>query len=356
MTQSISMRGMRKSYGSVVALDNIDLDIGDGEFFTLLGPSGSGKTTLLMAIAGFIRADAGSLKFGATEMIRMPPHRRDVGVVFQNYALFPHMDVAENIAYPLKLRRVPAAERRVKVDEALKLVRLDGLGHRRVQELSGGQRQRVALARAVVFAPKVLLMDEPLSALDKNLREQMQVELKRLHHSLKMTTVYVTHDQGEAMAMSDRVAVMDNGRIMQMGTPRDLYETPQSRFVANFIGQSNLIPVNVEGAGIVAAGTNLRVGGGIDTDPSGRGLLVIRPERIQIVRGDDGSDLNRLSATAHEVIYRGDELTVYAMLADGTEISIRCGVHHRAMEEICKSGERIDIAFHPEDCVIVKPT
>ncbi len=350
------MRGVRKSYGSVIALDHIDLDIRDGEFFTLLGPSGSGKTTLLMVIAGFIRADGGSLKFGDTEVIRMPPHRRDVGVVFQNYALFPHMDVSENIAYPLKLRHVPAAERRVKVEEALKLVRLDGLGHRRVQELSGGQRQRVALARAVVFAPKVLLMDEPLSALDKNLREQMQVELKRLHQSLKMTTVYVTHDQGEAIAMSDRVAVMDNGRIIQMGKPRDLYETPESRFVAQFIGESNLIPVSVTGSTVIGAGADLKVGGRIDTDSSGQGFLVIRPERIQIVKTHDGSDLNRLSATAQEVIYRGDELTVYAILTDGTEISIRCGVHHRAVEEICKPGERIDIAFHPEDSVIVRPT
>jgi len=355
VTQSITLRSVRKSYGRVVALDHIDLNIREGEFFTLLGPSGSGKTTLLMVVAGFIRADGGSLKFGNTEVIRMPPHRRDVGVVFQNYALFPHMTVAENIAYPLKLRHVPLTERRAKVDGALKLVRLDGLGHRDVQQLSGGQRQRVALARALVFEPRVLLMDEPLSALDRNLREQMQVELKRLHRSLKMTTIYVTHDQGEAMAMSDRVAVMNNGQIIQMGTPRDLYETPRSRFVAKFIGESNLIPVSVAGSVITAAGTTLRVSGHVDTDPSGCGLLVIRPERIQILDIHETTGLNRLIARMQDAIYRGDELAVYATLADGTEISVRCGVHHhRAMEEICRPGQQIAIAFHPEDCVVVK--
>ncbi|MBE7523345.1 MAG: ATP-binding cassette domain-containing protein, partial [Burkholderiales bacterium] len=218
----ITVRGLRKTYGPQVALDHVDLDVASGEFLTLLGPSGSGKTTLLMALAGFIRPDAGSLKFGTTEVVRMPPHKRDVGMVFQNYALFPHLDVAANVAYPLKLRRVAAADIARRVDAALALVQLSGYGPRRVHELSGGQRQRVALARAIVFEPRIVLMDEPLSALDRQLRERMQIELRELHDQLGMTTIYVTHDQREALTMSDRIAVIAGGRVMQVDTPRRL--------------------------------------------------------------------------------------------------------------------------------------
>ena len=213
-------------------LDNVDLDIRSGEFLTLLGPSGSGKTTLLTVLAGFTRPDHGSVRFGDDEMIRTPPHKRDVGMVFQSYALFPHMTVGENVAFPLRLRRVARTEAAQRVERALEMVRLGGYGGRGVDQLSGGQRQRVALARAMVFEPRILLMDEPLSALDKQLREHMQIELRQLHDKLGMTTVYVTHDQREALTMSDRIAVIDHGRIMQLDTPRQIYDRPANRFVA----------------------------------------------------------------------------------------------------------------------------
>ena len=239
------MRGLTRRYGSMVALDGVDLDVAQGEFLTLLGPSGSGKTTLLMILAGFTRPDAGSIRFGGVEVVRTPPHKRNLGVVFQSYALFPHMDVAANVAFPLVLRGVNGAERTRRVNAALELVQLGALGGRRVQELSGGQRQRVALARAIVFEPGILLMDEPLSALDKKLREQMQIELRHLHRRLGTTVIYVTHDQREALTMSDRVAVIDHGRVAQIDTPRRLYEAPASHFVADFIGDSTFLGVTV---------------------------------------------------------------------------------------------------------------
>src|SRR5581483_2209133 len=231
-------------------------------------------------------------------------------------------------------------------------VRLEGFANRRVHEFSGGQRQRVALARALVFTPRVLLMDEPLSALDKNLREQMQIELKRLHRSLGMTTVYVTHDQGEAMAMSDRVAVMDHGRIAQTGRPRDLYERPATKFVAGFIGDSNLIPVAVEGQSIIIAGTRVGLTGKIDLSGASRGLLLVRPERLRILNRDRPAEINAVTATVRDVIYRGNELTVYASLQDGTEVMVRYGVQRDATE--LGPGQQVDLGFYPEDGVLLK--
>ena len=222
----ITIRGVTKTYGRVHALDAVDLDIRSGEFLTLLGPSGSGKTTLLMVLAGFNRPDRGSVRFGEREVIRTPPHLRDVGMVFQNYALFPHMSVAGNVGYPLRMRRTARAEIAARVERALDVVQLGGYGERRIDQLSGGQMQRVALARAIVFEPRILLMDEPLSALDKKLRDRMQIELRHLHDRLGMTTVYVTHDQREALTMSDRIAVINHGRLMQLDTPQRLYERP----------------------------------------------------------------------------------------------------------------------------------
>src|SRR5690349_6391263 len=219
----ITIRQLTKTHGPVRALDNVDLDVHAGEFLTLLGPSGSGKTTLLMVLAGFTRPDHGSVRFGPSEVVRLAPHKRDVGMVFQNYALFPHMDVAGNIGFPLRLRRLGREEVARKVEAALEMVQLGGYGSRRVDQLSGGQRQRVALARAIVFEPRIVLMDEPLSALDKQLRELMQIELRQLHRRLGMTTVYVTHDQREAITMSDRIAVMNAGRIEQIDRPEVLY-------------------------------------------------------------------------------------------------------------------------------------
>ena len=233
---SISVTELTKTYGKVFALNRVSIDVKAGEFLTLLGPSGSGKTTLLMAIAGFNRPDSGRICFGDDDVTVLPPHKRGVGMVFQNYALFPHMSVFENVAFPLKLRKIPADEKRQRVTEALQTVQLSDFAERGIDQLSGGQRQRVALARAFVFGPKLLLMDEPLSALDKKLREEMQIELKQLHRQLGVTTVYVTHDQREALTMSDRIAIIDHGELAQIGTPREIYNAPANHFVASFIG------------------------------------------------------------------------------------------------------------------------
>jgi putative spermidine/putrescine transport system ATP-binding protein len=238
---AIRVLGLRKNYGRVVALDGVDLTIERGEFFTLLGPSGSGKTTLLRLIAGFERPDAGVVELGGRDISRVPPYSRDVNTVFQDYALFPHMTVAENVQYGLRVQRVPKAERRERATRALEMVRLSGLGDRKPTQLSGGQRQRVALARAIVNEPQVLLLDEPLGALDFKLRQEMQIELQHVQREVGITFVYVTHDQEEALAMSDQIAVLNNGRIEQVGSPLEVYERPRTDFVAGFIGISNLI-------------------------------------------------------------------------------------------------------------------
>ncbi|NKC04821.1 ATP-binding cassette domain-containing protein [Ochrobactrum haematophilum] len=235
----VTIRSLSKHYGSVRAVDDVSFNIQAGEFLTLLGPSGSGKTSLLMMIAGFSRPTAGSIRIADQEIIHLPPHKRNIGMVFQNYALFPHMSVQENVAYPLRLRKVSKSDVETRVNRVLDMVQLSGYGARRINELSGGQRQRIALARAIIFEPRILLMDEPLSALDKQLRETMQIEIRKLHDRLGMTTISVTHDQREALTMSDRIAVFCNGKLAQIATPSDLYEKPDSRFVAEFIGETS---------------------------------------------------------------------------------------------------------------------
>jgi putative spermidine/putrescine transport system ATP-binding protein len=346
----ITVRQLAKSYGPVHALDHIDLDIRSGEFLTLLGPSGSGKTTLLMVLAGFTRPDSGSLKFGDTEIIRLAPHKRDVGMVFQNYALFPHMDVAANIAFPLRLRRVPAAEIARRVDQVLEMVQLAGYGSRRIEQLSGGQRQRVALARAIVFEPRILLMDEPLSALDKQLREHMQIELRRLHDKLGMTTVYVTHDQREALTMSDRVAVIDRGRIMQLDAPRRLYEQPANRFVAEFIGESTFLPVAAADGAFRYAGQTLMLPPG--PVPQGSCLLMLRPERLLIL-DRPAAGLNVLRGTVQDVVYQGDSFLLQAELADGSKVAVR-GISTRgAMAAMPQSGAAVLLGLDPEDTILL---
>ncbi|MEM9783780.1 MAG: ABC transporter ATP-binding protein, partial [Pseudomonadota bacterium] len=308
----ITIRGVTKTYGSVHALDDVDLDVRSGEFLTLLGPSGSGKTTLLMVIAGFTRPDSGSLRFGAQEMIRTPPHRRDLGMVFQNYALFPHMTVAGNVAYPLKIRRLPAAEIGERVERALETVQLGGYGDRQITQLSGGQRQRVALARAIVFEPRILLMDEPLSALDKKLRDRMQIELRHLHEQLSMTTVYVTHDQREALTMSDRIAVINDGRLMQLGDPAEIYDRPANRFVADFIGESAFLSATRDGNTVSYRGRPLAVDA---APPEGdRLVLMLRPERLQLVNGEADPAVNRFDAAVEDVVYQGDSYLLCARL------------------------------------------
>jgi putative spermidine/putrescine transport system ATP-binding protein len=346
----ITVRQVTKTYGSVHALDHIDLDIKSGEFLTLLGPSGSGKTTLLMVLAGFTRPDEGSLKFGDAEVIRLAPHKRDVGMVFQNYALFPHMNVAANIAFPLRLRGVSKAEQATRVERALDIVQLAGYGQRRIDQLSGGQRQRVALARAIVFEPRILLMDEPLSALDKQLREHMQIELRRLHEKLGMTTVYVTHDQREALTMSDRIAVINHGRIMQLDTPRRLYDQPASRFIAEFIGESTFLPIQESGGAFFYAGQKLKLPAGA---PQAGRLLMLRPERLQILDGPVPADMNVLQGTVRDIVYQGESFLLQAELADGHRVSLRGASTRGAMAAVPRSGAAIRLGLGAEDTILL---
>ena len=274
MTQAVSFRGVCRHFGTIRAVDGVDLDIADGEFFAMLGPSGSGKTTCLRLIAGFEQPTAGTLAIYGEPAEGVPPYRRNVNTVFQNYALFPHMNVRDNVAFGLRVKGVGRAERAQAADEALALVELSGYGARRAGELSGGQRQRVALARALVNKPKVLLLDEPLGALDLKLREQMQEELRRLQRALGLTFVFVTHDQEEALSMADRVAVFAEGRIQQVGTPEEIYRRPASRFVADFVGSSNVLPSDFTGTGPSGRWASLRPED-IRLDPAGRAATVI---------------------------------------------------------------------------------
>jgi putative spermidine/putrescine transport system ATP-binding protein len=328
----------------------VNLDIASGEFMTLLGPSGSGKTTLLMVLAGFVRPDRGATRFGDRDMSFVPPHKRNVGMVFQNYALFPHMTVAGNVAYPLKLRGLSRADIARRVSRALALVQLQGLEGRYSDQLSGGQRQRVALARAIVFEPRVLLMDEPLSALDKKLREQMQIEVRRLHRGLGMTTVYVTHDQREALTMSDRVAVIDRGRVVQVGRPRDIYEQPNSRFIAQFIGDSHFLSVAPGEGGWLWAGRPLRLARPPHAG-DGRQLLVVRPEKVRLIAGD-GADLNVFEGRVKELVYQGESWLLYIALATGEEIALRRAATETTSPERLLGGS-VRLGLDPADSILV---
>ena len=353
----ISVCALRKHYGALCALDDVDLEVRSGEFLTLLGPSGSGKTTLLMVLAGFIRPDAGSVRFGDDEVVLLPPHKRGIGMVFQNYALFPHMDVAGNVAYPLALRGIKGAEQAQRVAQALATVQLEGLGARRVDQLSGGQRQRVALARAIVFAPRIVLMDEPLSALDKQLRERMQIELRQLHEKLGTTTLYVTHDQREALTLSDRIAVINGGRIMQLGTPREIYEQPANRFVAGFIGESSFLPVQLNGSSASCEGQALHL-----PRPAARrgaGTVMLRPERVRVLPVSAGAapapaqTLNRLGARIRHLIFQGDSVLVQAALgaAGGTPLEAR--VSAGAAAGALRVGDAVQLVFDVVDTVVL---
>jgi putative spermidine/putrescine transport system ATP-binding protein len=353
-TQSlpIDISNLCKSYGEVEALDDVSLNIAAGEFLTLLGPSGSGKTTLLMALAGFVRPDCGSLRIGGQEMIATPPHKRGLGMVFQSYALFPFMSVAENVAYPLKIRGVNKVEQKIRAERALDTVQLGGYGDRRITQLSGGQRQRVALARAMVFEPRIILMDEPLSALDKKLREHMQIELKALHQKLDATIVYVTHDQREALTMSDRIAVVNHGRIEQIETPERLYRQPQSFFVADFIGESISLPVTVANDTAQLNGRVLKSDAPI-AQGSGGHRLVIRPELLEVTSGTVPETANDLSGRVHDIIYQGDSVLVIVQHGSAGEINVRVPANRAGQSGLPSKGERIGLALHPEDTIIV---
>lgn len=345
---AVSIRSVSKAFGAFKALDDVSLDVKPGEFLTLLGPSGSGKTTLLNVIAGFERPDSGSLKVDGVEFITRPPHKRDLGMVFQNYALFPHMDVFNNVAYPLKLRRTTPVDMRERVKQALDVVQMAHLSSRRITELSGGQKQRVALARAIVFEPKLLLMDEPLSALDKNLREHMQIELKRLHGRLGMTTVYVTHDQQEALTMSNRIAVLRNGKIVQLDTPTNIYDRPNCRFVASFMGETRMLPVCKTGTGFEFAGRKLKLAH--SPSPIDEQWLMVRPERLSW-HGDEETD-NRIEGLVVDVVYRGDSHSISMKLPGDHEISIRRAPTER--QALPEPGQTLTLWLKRESSVLVE--
>lgn len=350
----IRIQSLTKKYGTLFALNSVNLDIKSGEFLTLLGPSGSGKTTLLMAIAGFNRPDSGSIKFGDEEVILKPPHKRDVGMVFQSYALFPHMTVAQNIAFPLKLRGITPDDANDRVDRALATVQLDGLGNRGIEQLSGGQRQRVALARAFVFRPRILLMDEPLSALDKKLREQMQIELKNLHEQLGVTTVYVTHDQREALTMSDRIVVINHGELSQIDTPQAIYNQPANAFVADFIGESTMLPLSNDGSGRLYFEDQL-----ITTDSSflnyHEQILVIRPERLFLL-DEPGTDREKtivFTGLVKEFVFQGDTAFVVMIINDRHSLSFRFGTDASSTTNYLQSGQSLSVGLERRNIIII---
>jgi len=320
----IRTRALVKRYGDVVALDGISLDVRPGEFLALLGPSGCGKTTLLRVIAGFIEPTSGELFIGDASMVGVAPNRRPVNTVFQNYALFPHLTVAENIAFGPRRRRVAEAEIKSGVAETLALVGMDEFGTRHPSELSGGQQQRVALARAVINKPKVLLLDEPLGALDLKLRKRMQIELKHLQHRLGITFIFVTHDQEEALVMADRIAVMSQGRIMQLGTGEEIYRNPNSRFVASFIGDANLLAI--DGAG-----------------PASPGVLMVRPEDIALGPAPS-AEFSGATATLRERIFLGNAVRIHAVLASGAEIVLQ--PQNSLLDQLPAPGLPIEIHWH----------
>jgi putative spermidine/putrescine transport system ATP-binding protein len=348
----ITIDGATKSYGPVNALSNVSLAIKSGEFMTLLGPSGSGKTTLLMVLAGFIRPDRGSIKFGEEEVITKAPHLRGVGMMFQNYALFPHMSVEGNIGYPLKIRGEDRDSIKKKVGEVLETVQLGGYGSRRISELSGGQRQRIALARAIVFKPKILLMDEPLSALDKNLRELMQLELRTMHDQLGMTTVLVTHDQREALTMSDRIAVLRDGKIAQVDTSESLYASPNSEFVAAFMGESSFLKVEHRSSGFYFGDKNLMTTSIADPNAS-RHLLVLRPEKFEFLEESERDRYNCFSGIVERMLFQGESYLGQIRLTSGELISVRRNIRESNRSSLPKTGDSLIVGLHPKETRIV---
>ncbi|GEO81244.1 ABC transporter ATP-binding protein [Pararhodospirillum oryzae] len=354
----VAFRGVQKTYdGDTLVVKDLNLDIRRGEFLTLLGPSGSGKTTSLMMLAGFEVPTQGEILLDGVSLHNMPPHQRDIGMVFQNYALFPHMSILENVMFPLRVRKVPRAQARARALDALAMVRLEGLDARRPAQLSGGQQQRVALARALVFQPQLVLMDEPLGALDKQLREHMQMEIKHLHARLGVTVAYVTHDQTEALTMSDRIAVFNDGIIQQLDSPRGLYENPRNSFVAHFIGENNVLHGHVESQDGERAlvrledGQCLRARCPRATLRGSRTSVSIRPERLHLE--EIGSDVNALPGMVEEVIYHGDHVRLRARVAGNEDFTIK--LRYRVSRPIPEPGDAITVSVAVEDCLALDP-
>ena len=349
----VRFSGVSKSYdGASLVVRDLDLDIRRGEFLTLLGPSGSGKTTTLMMLSGFETPTSGQILLSGRDITQTPPHRRGIGMVFQNYALFPHLSVGENIAYPLKLRRLSASAIAAKVGSALEMVRLEGLQARRPAQLSGGQQQRVALARALVFEPDLVLLDEPLGALDKQLRERMQIELKTLHERLGVTMVYVTHDQSEALTMSDRIAVFSDGRIRQLATPFEVYENPANAFVAGFVGENNRLEGTIAGYAGGTVMVTLTSGHRVLAKPAGAGsigtrvLLSVRPEKITL---SPTAHDNRFRLRLDNAVYAGEASRLIFQGPSGSEFVAKTDRAPAAYG--INRGQEIEVGWYANDCL-----
>lgn len=358
-TPFVRFENVQKSYdGELLVVKDLNLDVQQGEFLTMLGPSGSGKTTCLMMLAGFEPATHGEIFLNGQPINNLPPNKRGIGMVFQNYALFPHMSVNENLAFPLQVRGMKRDDVTTRVQRALDMVELTNFGGRRPAQLSGGQQQRVAVARALVFEPELVLMDEPLGALDKQLREQMQYEIKRIHDRLGVTVVYVTHDQSEALTMSDRIAVFNDGVIQQLSSPDDLYERPENSFVAQFIGENNKLSGKVTEINGASCGVQLTTGETVVASAINVGsvgaqtTLSLRPERIEI-SPDNGSLPNMLSGQIHDLIYLGDHIRAVLHVADTKEFVVK--VPNSTGHKILKRGETVTVGWQSEDCRALDP-
>ncbi|MHA6688164.1 ABC transporter ATP-binding protein [Mesorhizobium sp. A556] len=346
----VELIGARKRFaspegGEIKAIDTIDLSVRRNEFLTLLGPSGCGKTTLLQSIGGFVRLDGGTILIDGEDMTNVPPHRRPVNTVFQNYALFPHMTVGQNVGYALEVAGVAARERRERTGSALAMVGLDGLEKRYPRQLSGGQQQRVALARAIVGRPKLLLLDEPLSALDRGLRHSMQIELKTLQNELGISFVFVTHDQEEALTMSDRIAVLKRGRIQQLASPRDIYDRPQNAFVAGFVGANNMFEGRVEKGRMVLDDGDFLSLPGSTTGQDGKAIAIIRPEQFSLAQENDSRP--RIDVTIDQIIFVGASFEIYTRTESGRALTVSVPAAMRDAIAKADAARRAQLTYEP---------
>jgi putative spermidine/putrescine transport system ATP-binding protein len=346
---SVTLQSISKNFGDHVAVHDFSLEIANGEFLVLLGPSGCGKTTTLRMIAGFVEPSGGRILFGERDVTDLPPYRRNTGLVFQGYALFPHLSVFENVAFGLRMRKLEAAAIEKRTQDALRLVRLEGLAGRTPKQLSGGQQQRVALARALVIEPEILLLDEPLSNLDAKLREEVRVEIRQLQRRLGLTTVMVTHDQEEALSVADRLVVMNNGEIQQIGTQRQLYNKPQNSFVASFIGRTNFFPGAVTGARRFRTESGLEIA--VPASAAQEQLLAIRPERVRL--GETASAANSFAGTVEFVSYLGATTEYVVRLASGDRVAVETHNARADGVEPFAVGSQIHVAWDPDACQLI---